>query len=65
MDIISSKINANKMLTVAEYEAKELEAILNLPNSIVQAHQPVHFNSNNDPNRVRNEYELWKYIDDM
>ena len=53
------------MLTVKEYEARENEAVAALPNRIVEMVNPVVFASEGYPTRVRNDSELWKYLDVM
>jgi len=53
------------VLTVAEYDAAEQEAVSRLPNRIVEAYQPVTFQEVGYPVRVRRESELWKYVDVM
>src|SRR6266566_3477854 len=53
------------MLTVKEYEARENEAAAALPDRIVEMVNPVVFASEGYPTRVRNDSELWKYLDVM
>lgn len=53
------------MLNVEDYEAIERENIKKLPNRIIEMVNPVVFSSEGYPTRVRDEQELWKYIDVM
>ena len=52
-----------RTLYVAEYDQAEEDALLRLPNRIVEAFQPVHFQMVGYPTRIRQERELFKYID--
>ena len=53
------------MLTVEEYNRKESAAVDALPNRVVEMVSPVMFSSEGYPTRVRNDSELWKYLDVM
>jgi len=53
------------MLTIRDYETRESEAVSELPNRVVEMVSPVTFASEGYPTRVRNESELWKYLDVM
>ena len=53
------------MLTVTQYEARENEMISQLPNRVVEMVNPVVFQTEGYPTRVRDESELWKFLDVM
>src|SRR6266487_6276094 len=53
------------MLTVEEYNRKESAAVDALPNRVVEMVSPVMFSSEGYPTRIRNDSELWKYLDVM
>lgn len=50
-------------LTVAEYDQAESDAVLNVPNTAVEAFQYALGNQKGYPTRIQNESELWKYVD--
>lgn len=52
-------------LSVSEYDLAEQKAISELPNRVIEAFHPVLFQEVGYPTRVRNEAELWKYVDVM
>lgn len=52
-------------LTVAEYDRAEQNAVLELSNRVVEAFQPVRFLQTGYPTRIRQESELFKYVDAM
>ena len=59
-------MNRLKPLTVVEYNTAEETAISHLPNRIVESYfLPLSFLKTSYPTRVRNESELWKYVDVM
>jgi len=62
---MTPNLDSASYLGVGDYDLAEQNAIENLPNMVVEAVQPVFFNSVGYPSRIRNLSELFKYTDAM